>query len=330
MDEKKRFKLIILTSCAIHFSFILFFPALGVSLKPLPEYMEVSLVKPKPQPAPKPAVKKVAPKKEPAPKPVEKKVVAVAKKTEKPASVKLTPPAKKEPVQTKKVTSEPSEITPVAEKSVEPVFPEVSPVKISTQPAQKLPALPPRVSTKSEIEVPFIEESLEPSLGGGIGGSHPLAKEKGIEQGGKRVSTGEKSTREREGFPEGIDLPSKATSYVKGGIPYEGEAGEGLGGSGEGPEVEGPITGRRIERWTKPGFPRSAEEQGKVVGKVKVKFWVLPSGEVNETMITQTSGVPEFDQNASQALRRWRFEEIKEQERQWGIAIFRFEKIEEQ
>jgi len=326
VDEKKRFKLIILTSCAIHFSFILFFPALGVSLKPLPEYMEVSLVKPKPQPAPKPAVKEVAPKKEPAPKPVEKKVVAAAKKTEEPASVKLTPPAQKEPVQAEKAAPEPSEITPVVEKSVEPVLPEVSPVKISTQPAQKLPALPPRVFTKSEIEVPFVEESLEPSLGGGIGGSHPLAEEKGIEQGEKRVSTGEKSTREREGFPEGIDLPSKATSDVKGGvkggISYEREAGEGLGGNGEG-RIKGPLGGREILRQIEPDYPDWAQKQG-VVGKVEVKCWVLPSGEVSEIEIAVTSGWPKLDECASQALMKWRFERISEEEKQWGIVTFVF------
>lgn len=327
MDEKKRFKLIILTSCAIHFSFILFFPALGVSLKPLPEYMEVSLVKPKPQPAPKPVVKKVAPEKEPAPKPVEKKVVAVAKKTEEPASVELTPPApKEEAVQTKKATSEPSEITPVVEKSVEPVLPEVSPVKISTQPAQKLPALPPRVSTKSEIEVPFVEESLEPSLGGGMGGSHPLAKEKGIEQEGGLISIGEKGIREREGFPEGIDLPSKATSYVKGdvkgGISYEREAGEGLGGGGEG-RIKGPLGGRKILRQIEPDYPDWAQKQG-VVGNVEVKCWVLSSGEVSEVRIETSSGMAKLDECALQALMKWRFEAIQEEERQWGIVPFYF------
>ncbi|TET93545.1 hypothetical protein E3J33_01640, partial [Candidatus Aerophobetes bacterium] len=52
MDEKKRFKLTLLISCAVHFSLILLFPSLGVSLKPLPKYVEVSLVKVRPKPAP--------------------------------------------------------------------------------------------------------------------------------------------------------------------------------------------------------------------------------------------------------------------------------------
>jgi outer membrane biosynthesis protein TonB len=101
--------------------------------------------------------------------------------------------------------------------------------------------------------------------------------------------SGERSTRDREGFPQGVDLPSKATSYAKGGIAYEKEEGEGLGGSGQGPEIEGAIAGREIRRWEEPDFPRSAEEQGKMDGKVRVKIWVLSSGEVVETAIIQTS-----------------------------------------
>ena len=323
MNEKRRFKLILLTSLAAHFLFILFFPALGFSIKPPLEYVEVSLVKPQPTPAPKPVVKK-APAKQPAPKPVEKKVVAVAKKEEEPASVELTPPAKKEAEQPKEVIPEASEVTPVVEKSIEPTLPEVSPVKISSQPAQKLPVIPPRVSTKSEIEVPLVEQSLEPTLGGGVGGSHPLAEARGVEQGEERLFSGERSTRDREGFPQGIDLPSKATSYEKGGIAYEKEEGEGLGGSGQGPEIEGPIAGREIRRWFEPDYPEWAEDQG-VKGRVKVKFWVLPTGEVNEVEISVTSAWSELDELASQTLMKWRFEEIEEEERQWGIVPFDFD-----
>lgn len=323
MTEKKRFRLILLISVAVHFFFILFFPAWGVSIKPPLEYVEVSLVKPRPVSAPKPVVKKT-PAKKPAVKPVEKQVVAAAKKEEKSASVKLTPPANKEAEQPKKVAAEAREVTPVVEKSIEPALPEVSPVKISTQPAQKLPAIPPRVSMESEIEVPLVEQSLEPILGGGTGGLHPLAEAKGVEQGKERFFSGERSSKDREGFPQGIDLPAKATSYAEGGLSYEEEAGEGLAGSGQGPEIEGPIAGREIQRWVEPGFPRSAEELGMMDGKVRVKFWVLFSGEVVETAIMQTSNVPEFDQDASRALRKSRFEKIKEEERQWGIVTFYF------
>jgi len=324
VNEKRRFKLILLTSLAAHFLFILFFPALGFSIKPPLEYVEVSLVKPQPTPAPKPVVKK-APAKQPAPKPVVKKVVAVAKKEEKPASVKLTPPAKKEAEQPKEVIPEASEVTPVVKESIEPALPEVSPVKISAQPAQKLPAIPPRVSTRSEIEVPLVEQSLEPTLGGGVGGSHPLAEARSVEQGEERLFSGERSTRDREGFPQGVDLPSKATSYAKGGIAsYEQEEGEGLGGSGQG-RIKGPLGagGREILREVEPKYPDWAQQQG-VVGKVEVKCWVLPDGEVNEVRIENSSGTAELDECASRALMKWRFERVGEEERQWGIVLFDF------
>jgi len=323
VNEKRRFKLILLTSLAVHFLFILFFPALGLSIKPPLEYVEVSLVKPQPTPAPKPVVKK-APAKQPAPKPVVKKVVAVAKKEEKPASVKLTPPAKKEAEQPKKVVTEASEVTPVVEKSIQPTLPEVSPVKMSTQPAQKLPAIPPRVSTKSEIEIPFVEQSLEPTLGGGVGGLHPLAEARGVEQGEERLFSGEKSTKDREGFPQGVDLPSKSTSYAKEGIAYEKEEGEGLGGNGQG-RIKGPLGagGRKILIKPEPEYPDWAQKQG-VVGKVEVKCWVLPTGQVSEVEIHVTSGWQKLDECASQALMKWRFERIEEEERQWGIVPFDF------
>jgi len=89
-------------------------------------------------------------------------------------------------------------------------------------------------------------------------------------------------------------------------------------------EIEGAIAGREIRRWVEPGFPRSAEDLGMRDGKVRVKIWVLSSGEVVEIEIIQTSNVPEFDQNASQALRKCRFESIEEQETQTGIVTFRF------
>ena len=322
MNEKRRFKLILLTSLAAHFLFILFFPALGFSIKPPLEYVEVSLVKPQPTPAPKPVVKK-APAKQPAPEPVEKKVVAVAKKEEKSASVELTPPAKKEAEQPKEVIPEASEVTPVVEKSIEPTLPEVSPVKISSQPTQKLPVIPPRVSTKSEIEVPLVEQSLEPTLGGGVGGSHPLAEARSVEQGEERLFSGERSTRDREGFQQGVDLPSKTTSYAKGGgLDYTKEEGEG--GSGQG-RIKGPLGegGREILRSPEPEYPDWAQKQG-VLGKVEVKCWVLPGGEVNEVEISMTSAWPELDECASQALMKWRFERIEEEERQWGIVPFDF------
>jgi len=323
MDEKKRFKLILLTSCAIHFSFILFFPSLGVSSKFLPEYLEVSLIKPQPKSVSKPIARKVTPVKKPATQPVKKKVVSAAKKREEPASVKLTSPAKKETVSPKKVTTEPSKVAPVVKKSVKPASPKVSPVEIPAQPPQKLPALPPRVVTESKIKIPLVEQSLSPTIGEGISGLHPSVEEKNIGQGERRLPTGEKRTEEKGGFTQGIDLPSKAISPVKGKIFYEKGIGENIEGGGEG-RIKGPLGRRRIERQVEPDYPGWAERQG-IKGRVEVKCWVLPSGEVSEVEVWRTSGWPGLDECASRALMKWRFERIKEEEKQWGIVTFKFE-----
>lgn len=96
-------------------------------------------------------------------------------------------------------------------------------------------------------------------------------------------------------------------------------------GSWQAIEFQGPITGRSIEKYIEPEYPEWSEKQDIERAIVALKLWVLPSGEVVEIEIIQTSGVPEFDRDASQALMKWRFEEIEEEEKQWGIITFRFE-----
>ncbi len=101
-------------------------------------------------------------------------------------------------------------------------------------------------------------------------------------------------------------------------VSYEREGGEGL------ESREGPITGRRIERWIQPDYPEWAEKKG-IEGEVKLKCWVLPSGEVSEVEVWRTSGWSELDKCASEALKKWKFESIEGKEIQWGIVTFCFE-----
>ncbi len=119
-------------------------------------------------------------------------------------------------------------------------------------------------------------------------------------------------------------LLEKKIAELKQEIMEESGVDEGLEGSGQGSEIEGAITGRAILRWLQPPFPWLAEQLGIRDGKVRIKIWVLPSGEVVETMIIQTSNVPEFDQDASETLRKWRFESIEGEETQTGIVTMRF------
>jgi len=297
VNEKNRFRFILLASCAIHFSFILLFPALGISPKLLPEYLEVYLVKLPPK-----QIKK----------PLESKVITPAKKVEK---LKVTLEPKKIVPEVEKGTKT---VVPEAKKGTKTVVLEVSPVKISLPPAQKLPVLPPPVS---EIEAPLVPQSLQPTFGEGIGPLPRLQKERDIEQGERLLPPGERIAKGEEGSPEEFGFPPKAVSPVKEGISYGGE-GEELREEGVG--IRGPIKGRELERWIEPEYPAWAEEQG-IEGEGEVRCWVLPSGVVRSVETVLSSGWPELDEYACQVLMKWKFGPIKEEEIQWGIVPFEFE-----
>ena len=329
MNEKKRFKLTLLISCAVHFSLILLFPSLGVSLKPLPKYVEVNLVRVRPKPAPARVV--TVPKKKEPVKVVEKKKVATVKKKETPKVVQI----KKETVGEKatgqiekggkppggKVDAAPPKETRLAAK--------VSPVKISAQPGPKLPTLPPQVRTESEIKVPLIGRSDEPTMGTGIS-EYAVQGERAIIPGERSLPGGGKGVSGEGILPQGTGLPSKVPSSIGGGgISYQVGEGEGVG-EGRGRGIRGPLGegGRKIERQVEPPYPEWAQRQG-ITGVVEVKCWVLLSGEVRNVEVCQSSGWPKLDEHASQYLMMWKFEPIKEEIIQWGIVPFRFEFPEE-
>jgi TonB family protein len=326
VNEKKRFKLTLLISCAIHFSLILLFPSLGAPLKPFPKYVEVSLVRVRPKPAPARVVK--VPKKKEEVKVEEKKKVArveekkeipkVAKIEKKIGEKKATGQIEKggEPSVGGKVAAAPPEETKLAVK--------VSPVKISAQPGPKLPTLPPQVRTESEIKVPLIGRSAEPTLGTGIN-DYALQGERVVMLGERSLPGGGKGVSGEEILPQGSGLPSKVPSSIGGGgISYQPGEGEGVG-EGRGRGIRGPLGegGRKIERKPEPPYPEWAERQGKA-GVVEVKCWVLPGGEVRNVDVYRSSGLPRLDEHASQYLMMWKFEPIKEKKIQWGIVPFDF------
>ena len=328
MDEKNRFKLTLLISCIVHFSLILLFPALGVPLKPFPKYVEVSLVKVRPKPAPTRAVKVTKKREKVKVTKVEKKKV-VARVEEKKETAKVVKIAKKtgekkatgskekggKPSVGGKVAAAPPKETKLAAK--------VSPVKISAQPGPKLPTLPPQVKTQSEIKVPLIGRSDEPTLGTGIS-RYALRGERAIIPGEKSLPGGGKGVSGKEVLPQGSGLPSKIPSSIGGGISYQPGEGEGAG-EGRGRGIRGPLgeVGRKIERKPEPPYPEWAERQGKA-GVVEVKCWVLPGGEVRNVDVYRSSGLPRLDEHASRYLMMWKFEPIKEKKIQWGIVPFDF------
>ena len=58
---------------------------------------------------------------------------------------------------------------------------------------------------------------------------------------------------------------------------------------------------------------------------VQVKFQVQRDGRVRPgAVIKRTSGFPEVDRRALEALRRWRFAPTSGSGEPWGVATFRF------
>jgi TonB family protein len=88
--------------------------------------------------------------------------------------------------------------------------------------------------------------------------------------------------------------------------------------------IQGEVAGRRILASKTPAYPRWAQEQG-IETSVTLRFYVTPSGGVkNNVMVEKTSGYPELDAMAQEALLQFAFETLAISGDQSGIAMFRF------
>lgn len=90
-------------------------------------------------------------------------------------------------------------------------------------------------------------------------------------------------------------------------------------------EIEGPLAERKIVAYELPTFPSWAQEQGILEAAVSIRFWVSPEGTVIPGMrVETTSGYGRLDRLAMESLKKWRFEVLAAQEKQWGVITFRF------
>jgi TonB family protein len=90
--------------------------------------------------------------------------------------------------------------------------------------------------------------------------------------------------------------------------------------------LTGPVADRPLISFEKPVYPEWAKEEA-VEGSVRIYFVVLPDGRIKENiMIQKTSGFSDFDDNAENALRSWRFEPLKggATGEQWGTITFHY------
>lgn len=100
-----------------------------------------------------------------------------------------------------------------------------------------------------------------------------------------------------------------------------------LSDGGVGWSIEGPIGDRRLLVRRLPSCPDWVSERGLDL-TVQVKFQVLPDGSVKSgAVLKKTSGFPELDRLAVEALRAWHFEALREGAPRadgWGVVSFRF------
>jgi TonB family protein len=94
----------------------------------------------------------------------------------------------------------------------------------------------------------------------------------------------------------------------------------------DGVTLSGPAAGRDIEQHELPAYPAWATQQA-VEATVTLYFIVLPDGRVKDNVqIRKTGGYADFDDNATNALLRWRFAPLPagQRQEQWGTITFRY------
>jgi len=89
------------------------------------------------------------------------------------------------------------------------------------------------------------------------------------------------------------------------------------------PMIEGPVAKRKVSFQKYPDYPMWAQRHG-LEFEIRLKFWVLPSGEVSLVIIEDSSGYPEIDAEVVRAMKRWKFNKVEEAQTQWGMILFKF------
>ncbi len=93
-----------------------------------------------------------------------------------------------------------------------------------------------------------------------------------------------------------------------------------------GATLKGLVADRRVLEHTMPLYPAWATTEA-VEATVTLYFLVMPSGLVKENVqVQKTAGYQDFDRNAVEAIRHWRFETLTgvDAREQWGTITFRY------
>jgi len=90
-------------------------------------------------------------------------------------------------------------------------------------------------------------------------------------------------------------------------------------------KITGQLKNRKVIKSFVPDYPSWARVRN-IEAAVAIRFTVSPAGIVRpNTVVQRTSGYPALDKLAKEALKKWRFTKIDQnQADQWGIITFRF------
>jgi TonB family protein len=170
-------------------------------------------------------------------------------------------------------------------------------------------------STEEILAQPKVQLARGLARGGTGGGGYGLHGIPGVAQPQAQLTIEHrelsKPTARTLPMPTGQDLP-KVEAPVSRGANFM---------------VAGPISQREIARKLVPHYPKWALER-RVSGTVVVRIWVQPNGQVKGApTVESSSGYPDLDQVAVDALREWEFAPLGagvKSEDQWGVITFKF------
>lgn len=89
--------------------------------------------------------------------------------------------------------------------------------------------------------------------------------------------------------------------------------------------IEGPVSARTVLFRKLPEYPFWAQEFG-LEFEVRLRFWVLPGGDVGGVVVENSSGYPEIDAGVVRDMKLWKFGPVRSglAEAQWGKILFKF------
>jgi TonB family protein len=178
--------------------------------------------------------------------------------------------------------------------------------------------------------VPALSVASTPSLAGApasIGVGAPTGASVGLVREGTPAGSAVPLEMKRSGTRPAAVVPTAvAEPDVRPATPHRGGEGAAASRTLAGATLLGPVADRKLLSFVQPRYPEWAKKEG-VEAIVRLYFVVLEDGSLKENIVVQkTSGYQDFDANAVDALKKWRFEPLPRGSagEQWGEITFRY------